>query len=84
MEKKPLDAARNMITLQSLRAPGTMASITIRNLDESLKNRPRIRAAHHRRSMEEEVRHILKTALSKEPTPAINLAAAIQKRFRPF
>lgn len=59
-----------------------MASITIRNLDESLKNRLRVRAAHRRRSMEDEVRHILRDALSEEPTGVSDLAAAIQKRFR--
>lgn len=61
-----------------------MASITIRNLDEFLKSRLRIRAAHRHRSMEEEVRHILKTVLNDEPAPAKNLAAAIQKRLRPL
>ena len=39
-----------------------MASITIRNLDESVKARLRIRAAQHGRSMEEEARHILRDA----------------------
>lgn len=59
-----------------------MASITIRNLDEALKTRLRVRAAHRRRSMEDEVRHILKDALSEEPTEASNLGEAIQRRFR--
>src|SRR4051812_18810384 len=36
-----------------------MASLTIRNLDEALKQRLRERAARHRRSMEEEIRQIL-------------------------
>jgi phosphopantothenoylcysteine decarboxylase/phosphopantothenate--cysteine ligase len=36
-----------------------MASITIRNLDDSIKDRLRLRAAAHGRSMEEEVRIIL-------------------------
>ena len=35
-----------------------MASLTIRNLDETLKRRLRLRAAGHGRSMEEEVREI--------------------------
>lgn len=61
-----------------------MASITIRNLDESLKNRLRVRAAHRRRSMEDEVRHILKDALREEPVEAMDLVAAIQRRFRPL
>ncbi|MEZ5499827.1 MAG: hypothetical protein R3E77_10415 [Steroidobacteraceae bacterium] len=61
-----------------------MASLTIRNLDESIKNRLRIRAAHRRRSMEEEARHILKDALTGERPEGVNLAAAIQERFRPL
>ncbi len=45
-----------------------MASITIRNLDDALKRKLRLRAAHRNRSMEDEVRDILRTALSQEPT----------------
>ena len=41
-----------------------MASITIRNLDEETKRRLRIRAARHERSMEEEARNILRSALA--------------------
>lgn len=40
-----------------------MASITIRNLDEQIKEQPRIAAAHHGHSMEEEVRLVLGKAL---------------------
>lgn len=43
-----------------------MAGMTIRNLDESLKARLRIRAAIHGRSMEDEARDILRAALSTE------------------
>ena len=41
-----------------------MASLTIRNLDNDLKQRLRIRAAGHGRSMEEEARHILRETLA--------------------
>ncbi len=41
-----------------------MASITIRNLEEPLKARLRIRAATHGRSMEEEARDILRNVLT--------------------
>lgn len=41
-----------------------MATLTIRNLDDDLKSRLRIRAARHDHSMEEEARSILRTALS--------------------
>jgi phosphopantothenoylcysteine decarboxylase/phosphopantothenate--cysteine ligase len=38
-----------------------MASVTIRKLDEALKRRLRLRAAHHGHSVEEEIRQILRT-----------------------
>ena len=41
-----------------------MATLTIRNLDDELKSRLRIRAARHDHSMEEEARSILRSALS--------------------
>jgi plasmid stability protein len=40
-----------------------MASITIRNLDETTKQRLRLMAAHNGRSMEEQARQILTSAL---------------------
>jgi plasmid stability protein len=40
-----------------------MATLTIRNLDERTKAQLRIRAARHGRSMEEEVRTILRDAI---------------------
>lgn len=60
-----------------------MASITVRNLDMALKKRLRIRAAEHGRSMEEEVRAILRDSLIADPAPA-NLAQAIRNRFAPL
>ena len=59
-----------------------MASITIRNLDEQTKSRLRVRAAHHSRSMEDEVRSILRTALAQESTPSRNLADVIRAHFQ--
>ena len=61
-----------------------MASITIRNLDEELKRRLRIRAADHGRSMEEEVRQILRIALNQAPAAPVDLAHAIRARFAPL
>ena len=61
-----------------------MSSITIRNLDKNLKERLRVQAAVHGRSMEEEVRTILKESLSKEPFQSENLADSIRNRFAPF
>lgn len=61
-----------------------MATLTIRNLDETLKTRLRVRAAQHGRSMEEEVRHILKTAVSRETAGPANLFEALRARVAPF
>ena len=58
-----------------------MASITIRNLDDDIKVRLRIRAAEHGRSMEEEARIVLRDAVSPEPPEEQNLARAIRARF---
>lgn len=46
-----------------------MATMTIRNVDEAIKTRLRIRAAHHGHSMEEEAREILRAALSENLRP---------------
>jgi plasmid stability protein len=62
----------------------TVASITIRDLDETTKERLRVRAARHRRSMEEEVRSILRAVAAEPETRPSNLAEAIRARFRPF
>lgn len=61
-----------------------MASITIRNLDEETKTRLRVRAAHRKRSMEDEARNILRTALVEETGTPANLAEAIRRRFHPL
>jgi antitoxin FitA len=61
-----------------------MASITIRRLEDALKKRLRLRAAHHGRSMEEEAREILKTALATDISPSENLAVAIRRIFEPL
>ncbi len=60
-----------------------MASLTVRRLDDSLKQLLRVRAAENGRSMEEEVRLILRTALTG-PQPPADLAEAIRARFRPL
>ncbi len=60
-----------------------MASITIRNLDDDVKTRLRVRAAEHHRSMEEEARLILREAVQQKKTPR-NLADAIRARITPL
>jgi phosphopantothenoylcysteine decarboxylase/phosphopantothenate--cysteine ligase len=44
-----------------------MASLTVRQLDDKLKRQLRLRAARHGRSMEDEVRTILREAAEAEP-----------------
>jgi plasmid stability protein len=62
-----------------------MSSITIRNLDTAIKERLRIRAAEHGRSMEAEARRILQAALSGPRRPSgRNLYERIQARFAPL
>ena len=61
-----------LIALQSMhrlrshyRAPASMSSITVRNLDPAIKERLRVRAAERGHSMEAEARRIIQTALSR-------------------
>lgn len=61
-----------------------MATLTVRNLEDSLKTRLRLRAAARNRSMEDEVRHILRAALQEAPVPSTNLGARIRARFAGF
>ena len=61
-----------------------MASITVRNLDDDVKTRLRVRAAEHRRSMEEEVRIILREAVSGGKPGPRNLAEFTRECFAPF
>ena len=60
-----------------------MASITIRNLDDDVKTRLRVRAADNGRSMEEEARLILRDAVGRRK-PLRNLASAIRARIAPL
>jgi len=57
-----------------------MASMTIRGIDEKLKARLRVQAARHGRSMEDEARDILRTALSVEAKRAGGLVEGIRAR----
>jgi plasmid stability protein len=57
-----------------------MASLTVRNIDKSLKEHLRISAAANGRSMEEEVRQILKKYLLGEKS-SVGIASKIHRRF---
>lgn len=58
-----------------------VAVMTIRNIDEAIKARLRVRAAMHGRSMEDEARDILRSALSTEVPRPRSLGQAIHDRF---
>ena len=57
-----------------------MASITIRNLDEDLMRRLRVRAAEHGKSMEEEARDIPRQVVGQPSAPK-DLGQSIHQRF---
>lgn len=61
-----------------------MAVLTVRNVSDEVKQRLRMRAAANRRSMEEEVRHILNEVLGNAEMPAANLADAVRRHFAPL
>jgi plasmid stability protein len=56
-----------------------MAALSIRNLDDEVRERLRVRAARHGRSMEAEARAILVDAVS-EPTTSPGLFATLLER----
>ena len=58
-----------------------MGTMTVRGLDEGLKQRLRVRAAENGRSMEEELREILKVALAEPAERPFGLGTRIHNRF---
>ena len=58
-----------------------MSSITVRNLDEAVKNALRLRAARHGWSMEQEVRQILRQTVLPEQLEATSFAERVNSRF---
>jgi antitoxin FitA len=61
-----------------------MSTLMVRNVDPTLKEKLRVRAARHGRSMEAELRHILSDVLERNEQPQLNLAEAIRRRFAPL
>ena len=58
-----------------------MAQILVRKIEESVKERIRKRARQHGRSMEEEARDILRSAVAVTKKPEEGLGTRIRKRF---
>ena len=59
-----------------------MAQFVVRNLEDDVAEKLKQRAKRHARSMEDEVRHILRAAVQQAPTPARKLGTTIARRFR--
>lgn len=58
-----------------------MAALSIRDLDDNVKEKLRLRAARHGRSMEAEIRLILTAAATEEERPRNDLFGALTERF---
>ena len=58
-----------------------MAQLIVRGVEEDVKARLRRRAKRHGRSMEEEVRHILRNAVKEETRARGGLGTRIAARF---
>jgi antitoxin FitA len=59
-----------------------MAQLVVRNLEDDVKQRLQARARRHCRSLEAEVREILRNAALTEDRPAGGLGSEIAARFR--
>jgi antitoxin FitA len=60
-----------------------MSTLTIRNLEPEIKTKLRMSAASNGRSMEEEMRTILRNVLAPQPI-AVGLGSRIHARFAAF
>jgi antitoxin FitA len=58
-----------------------MGQLVVRNLENSVKTRLQRRAKQHGRSMEEEVRDILRNAVNEPGLPAAGLGTEISSLF---
>jgi plasmid stability protein len=58
-----------------------MAQFVVRHLEDDVKARLKRRAERHGRSMEEEIRHILRNAAKEDSRPVRKLGSRIAARF---
>ena len=58
-----------------------MAQFIVRHLEEDVKTRLKRRATRHGRSMEEEVRHILRDAVKEQNQHVAKLGSRVAARF---
>jgi antitoxin FitA len=73
--------AKNDIMISNHLRELPMAQFIVRNLEDDVKARLKRRAAQHRRSMEEEVRHILRDAVKEQNRHIAKLGSRIAARF---
>jgi plasmid stability protein len=59
-----------------------MAQLLVRNLEEDVKAKLRVLAAEHGRSMEEEVRAILRDAVARQAEPSGGLGTELAALFK--
>ncbi len=59
-----------------------MAQFVVRNIEEDVRDRLRSRARLHGRSMEEEVRQILRAAVTARAVPDVRFGSRVSARFR--
>ena len=60
-----------------------MAQVIVRNLEDDIRDKLRSLAAEHGRSMEEEIREILRAAVLRATTgPRVGLGSRLAARFR--
>ena len=59
-----------------------MAQFMVRHLEEAVAEKLKKRAKRHARSMEDEVRHILRAAVQERPERVQKLGTRIAQRFR--
>ena len=74
-------AALALLSERGYRRVRHMAALSIRDLDDSVKEKLRLRAARHGRSMEAEIRLILTEAVTEEERPRTDLFSALTERF---
>jgi plasmid stability protein len=70
-----------MISFYSFAGVSIMAQLIVRDLEDDVKSRLKRRAERHGRSMEEEVRDILRNAATEENRPLPRLGSRIAARF---
>jgi plasmid stability protein len=59
-----------------------VAQFVVRNLEDDVADKLKRRAKRHARSMEDEVRHILRSAVQDAPAKARKLGSRIARRFQ--